>query len=309
MKINPQISLEINGKSYSYSIFESLDSLSRTKSQRKTAKELNIAHSVLNRRIKNAEKNLGFRLVNIRGSRSYLSLEAVNLLNRYQKYANSLKKDEKIAIAGGHIVTGLLESISESLPCEIDIYSSSDQSAYKLAKRGFIDILALDDPLIAFVNDLDFTAIAYDHLVLVSNDNFKNDGKNTIKNIEDLKNLKFVSVHGTAQRLAWKTLYENNIPFKIVKEVRSEFDAFKIVKNSNDLYTFLNASYFKGENILKNETQHVISLVNIDNNLNKDDENDDTNNLNQLIEYIINECQELIANQGFKPIKPWKIPK
>ncbi|MDR0900300.1 MAG: LysR family transcriptional regulator, partial [Methanobrevibacter sp.] len=159
MKLKPQINIEINEKSYSYKLFQALDSLSKTYSQRKTAKELNIAHSVLNRRIKNGEDKLGFKLVDVRGSKSYLSNKAIDLLNSYYKYNNSLANDDKIAIVGGHIITGLIDSISEDLPFEVDVYSSTDKSAYKLSKNQFIDILALDDPLIAFENDLDFTAI------------------------------------------------------------------------------------------------------------------------------------------------------
>ena len=42
------ISLEIDGEVYGYRLFESLDSLSKTKSQRKSAKQLNISHTVFN---------------------------------------------------------------------------------------------------------------------------------------------------------------------------------------------------------------------------------------------------------------------
>ncbi|MDR0900212.1 MAG: LysR family transcriptional regulator, partial [Methanobrevibacter sp.] len=102
-------------------------------------------------------------------------------------------------------------------------------------------------------------------------------------------------------RLAWNTLSDNNIPFEIVKEVKSQFDAFKIVKNSepsDNLYTFLNASYFKGNDVLKDETQHVISLVQT---------NYEKPKTKEFINYLIVHSQDLIAKQGFIPIKPWKI--
>lgn len=56
-KIKPKIGLEINGEQYNYKVFESLKSLSKTHSLRKTASELNISHSVLDRRIKKLKKN------------------------------------------------------------------------------------------------------------------------------------------------------------------------------------------------------------------------------------------------------------
>ena len=48
--IKPEIGIEIDGISFNYKFFETLESLSKTYSQRKTAKELKVSHSVLNRR-------------------------------------------------------------------------------------------------------------------------------------------------------------------------------------------------------------------------------------------------------------------
>ena len=296
MKFKPQISVEINQEIYSYKLLESLEIISKTLSQRRAAKELEISHSVLNRRIKNSQDKLGFKLIKVIGSKSFLTDEAKEILKEYQKYKSRVGENDKIAIAGGHIVTGLLNSISDKLPFDIDVYSSDDITSYKLAKKGFIDILALDDPQIAFLNDLDFTPIGYDHLVLVSS----NMEEEKIATLNDLNNLNFISVNRTAQRLAWNTLEKNNISFKIVQEVKSEFDAFKIVKNSKNLYTFLNASYFKGNDVLKAETKHTISLIQT---------NTSKKEVNKLIKYILANGQKLIAEEGFIPIKPWKIQK
>ena len=290
--IKPEIGIEIDGISFNYKFFETLESLSKTYSQRKTAKELKVSHSVLNRRIKNAEDKLGEKLVITVGSGSELSEKGYELLDIYYKYKNRLEDRKEIIIAGGHIITGLLQAISYDLPFNTLIYSSDDESAYELAKQDLVDILALDDPLLAFENDLNFTAIAYDHLVLIS----PNHGK-TIEKIGDLEGLKFIGVKGSAQRLAWSTLRQENINFTIDREVKSQFDAFKIVRNSDEYYTFLNASYFNGNEILKNETRHVISLVQI---------NDTKDDIYNLIEYLLFDGQIKIGEQGFIPMKPWK---
>ena len=290
--IKPEIGIEIDGMSFNYKFFETLESLSKTYSQRKTAKELKVSHSVLNRRIKNAEDKLGEKLVITVGSGSELSEKGYELLELYYKYKNRLEDREEIIIAGGHIITGLLQAISYDLPFKTLIYSSDDESAYELAKQDLVDILALDDPLLAFENDLNFTAIAYDHLVLIS----PNHGK-TIEKIGDLEGLKFIGVKGSAQRLAWSTLRQENINFTIEREVKSQFDAFKIVKNSEDYYTFLNASYFNGNEILKNDTRHVISLVQC---------SDSKEDIYNLIEYLLFDGQTKIGEQGFIPMKPWK---
>ena len=197
-----------------------------------------------------------------------------------------IEKTSDINIAGGHISTGLLESIET--PFDINIYSSSDEDAFKLARRGAVDILTLDDPLIAYERDINFMPIAYDYLVLVSGPQSRK-----IESISDLEGLDFVNVNGSAQRLAWNSLNHYDIEYNLKKNVNSQFDAFKIVRNSENLYTFLNASYFKGNELLKYDTQHVISVIKV---------NEDKPEVDEFIRFLINDGQREIENQGFTPM-------
>ena len=286
LQSNGLISLEINGEIYDYKLYQSLESLNRTKSQRKSAKELNISHTVFNRRILKAEEKLGFKISEKVGNGTLLTKEGLKLLEEYQKYMIQIEKTDSINIAGGHISSGLLESINQ--PFNINVYSSTDQDAFELAKRGAVDILTLDDPLIAYERDINFTPIAYDYLVLISSPQSKE-----IKSINDMKGLDFVNVNGSAQRLAWNSLKHYDIPYNIKYDVNSQFDAFKLVRNSKNLYSFLNASYFKGNEILKFDTRHVISLIKV---------NEDKTEVDDFIRYLLNEGQIAIKNQGFIPI-------
>ena len=281
------INIEINGDIYDYKLYESLESLSKTKSQRKSAKELNISHTVFNRRILKAEDKLGFKISKKVGNGTVLTQEGLDLLNEFRKYVIQIEKTTDVNIVGGHISTGLLESIE--LPFNANIYSSSDEDAFELARRGAVDILTLHDPLIAFERDLNFIPIAYDYLVLISSPNSKN-----IESISDLTGLDFVNVNGSAQRLAWNSLQHYDIDYNIKKTVNSQFDAFKLVKNSENLHTFLNASYFKGNELLKFDTRHVISLVKV---------NEDKSEVDELIRYLATEGQVHIENQGFQPME------
>ena len=281
------ISLEINGEIYGYKLYQSLESLNRTHSQRQSAKELNISHTVFNRRIMKAEEKLGFKLTEKKGNGSILTGNGVKLLEEYRKYLIQIAEPDNINIAGGHISSGLLESIN--LPFNINVYSSSDIDAFKLAKRGVVDLLTLDDPLIAYERDINFTPIAYDYLVLISSPNSPE-----IKSIRDLDNLDFVKVDGSAQRLAWNTLEHYDLDYNFSHEVNSQFDAFKLVKNSENLFSFLNASYFKGNEILKFDTRHVISLVKV---------NDDDPKTDEFINYMLTKAQKDIKNQGFIPME------
>lgn len=280
------ISLEIDGKIYDYKLYQSLDSLSRTNSQRKSAKELNISHTVFNRRLLKAEEKLGVKITQKIGNGTHLTPDGLKLLEEYRKYLIQIEKTPNINIAGGHISTGLLESIET--PFNLNIYSSSDEDAFELAKRGAVDILTLDDPLIAYERDINFMPIAYDYLVLVSSPKSRN-----VESISDLEGLDFVGVNGSAQRLAWNSLNHYDIKYNIKERVNSQFDAFKIVRNSENLYTFLNASYFKGNELLKYDTQHVISVIKV---------NEDKAEVDEFVRYLLNDAQKSIENQGFTPM-------
>ncbi|MBQ8016878.1 MAG: LysR family transcriptional regulator [Methanobrevibacter sp.] len=280
------ISLEINGEIFDYKLYQSLDSLSKTKSQRKSAKELNISHTVFNRRLLKAEEKLGVNITKKVGNGTILTSDGLKLLEEFKKYIIQIEKTSNINIAGGHISTGLLESIQT--PFNTNIYSSSDEDAFELARRGAVDILTLDDPLIAYERDINFMPIAYDYLVLVSSPESRN-----IESISDLEGLDFVGVNGSAQRLAWNSLRHYDIEFNIKVRVNSQFDAFKLVRNSENLYTFLNASYFKGNELLKYDTQHVISVVKV---------NEDKAEVDDLIRFLLNDAQKSIEKQGFSPM-------
>lgn len=288
MELNSKglISLNINGKIYDYKLYQSLESLSKTKSQRKSAKKLNISHTVFNRRLLKAEENLGFKITQKVGNGTILTDDGLKLLEEFKKYEIQIEKTEDINIVGGHISTGLLESIPTDF--NTNIYSSSDEDAFELAKRGVVDILTLDDPLIAFERDINFIPIAYDYLVLISSPNSKR-----IDSISDLERLDFVNVNGSAQRLAWNSLNHYDIEYNIKETVNSQFDAFKLVRNSKNLHTFLNASYFKGNELLKFDTRHVISIIKV---------NEDKPEVDEFIDYLLNDGQKSIENQGFTPM-------
>ena len=80
------ISLKINGEIYDYKLYQSLNSLNRTKSQRKSAKELNISHTVFNRRLLKAEEKLGVKITEKVGNGTVLTPEGLSLLEEFRKY-------------------------------------------------------------------------------------------------------------------------------------------------------------------------------------------------------------------------------
>ncbi len=287
MKYKPKLNMIIDGNEFSYKIFETLKCVSKTWSQREAAKRLGISHSVLNRRIKESEKKIGFRLIETTGAGSGLTDNGLKILNKYEKYMKRLETRKKPVICGGQISTGLIEVLAEEYSLDVTIYRTDDQSALELARKDMVDILTLDDPVRAFMYDLDFTPVAYDYLVLVSSND------DPINNLKDLNGKNFLEIPDSSQRLAWNTLDNIKINYEIVKLVSSPYSALKTVHKNPELYTFLNHSFTEGSSILKNETQHLISLVlcNKENDILKD-----------FVDYVTTDGQKIIEQQGFMRI-------
>ncbi len=285
MNYDPKLGMVINGQEFSYKIFETLECIAKTYSQREAAKKLGISHSVLNRRIKESEEKINARLVETTGAGSGLTENGHELLNKYQSLMKRLEKRKKPVICGGYISTGLMETLVEKYDIDVTLLRTTDMSALEFSDKDMVDILALDDPVSAFIYDLDIIPIAYDHLVLV--------GDSEVKDISDLNGKDFVEIPNSSQRLAWNTMDNMGIDYNIVQTARSPQTALKAVKNNRELFTFLNNSYTEGSDIMKNETKHIIGIVLL---------NKANNSLKNFVELVVGESQQTIENNGFSRI-------
>ncbi len=289
MDYHPRVSLEIEGYTFSYKLFEALKLVSKTFSQRKAADALGISHAVLNRRITEAEAKLGYKLVVATGAGSVLTYEGLKILSKHEKYMKRLKPREKIIICGGYISSSLLEAVAIEYGLSSVVYKTGDKNALYLAGLDMVDILTLDDPVNAFINDLDFIPIAYDHLVLYS----KNSEK--ITELEELNGKKFFEVIDSPQRLAWNTLDDNKIKYKLTEEVKSPYDALKFIRTHQEFHTFLSSTLVEGSHILKNETRHIISSV----ICNKEDKR-----ISEFIDFILTyKGQKIVEKNGFECVR------
>lgn len=285
MKFKPKLSLIIKEETLSFKFFESLDVVSQTRSQREAAKILGISHAVLNRRIKDTEKKLDIELVISTGAGSQLTEDGLELLKQYHYLMRRLTTHEKPVICGGYISAGLLEVLASEYGLDALVYQTEDESALYLYDMGMVDILTLDDPVKAFMRDLDFIPLARDHLVLVS------PSDEDIEDLSELEGKKFLEITGSAQRLAWNTMDNERIDYKISKVLKSPYQALKIVKNSQDLYTFLNNSFTNGSDVLKEDTSHILTMV----LYNPEDEK-----FKGFVDYINGRGRKLIKELGFQ---------
>ncbi|MDI3549015.1 MAG: hypothetical protein PWQ15_117 [Methanobacterium sp.] len=260
MKFHPSLNLKIEGETFNYRLFEALEKITTTWSQREAAKKLGISHTVLNRRIKNAEDKLGFKLVETTGAGSGLTPHGMMILKEYQRYLKRLNEREMPLICGGPVATGLMDRLLRSYGLEAEIHTTNDLNAIKMAEMNLVDILVLDDPVHAFIHELDLIPIARDDLVLISNDEHFN-------SVDELNNREFVEIIHSAQRLAWNTLDQLRVDYEITEVCSAPHNALKSVKNEN-LLSFQNRSYmssfansFAVSDILAQDTSHVIGMV------------------------------------------------
>ncbi len=293
MKFHPRLNLSLNGETFSYRLFDALMEITSTWSQREAAKRLGVSHAVLNRRIRDAEKKMGFKLVETTGAGSGLTPHGIMVVKNYQRYLKRLEERETPVICGGPISTGLIDVLLRYYGLEALIYTTDDLSALKLAEMDLVDILIFDDPVHAFMHDLDFVPIARDDLVLVSNSD------ENLESIHDLQGRMFVEVAHSAQRLAWNTLDQLRVDYEIVNWCSSPQNALKLISNDENFLTFLNRSFmsplsnsYTVSDILAEDTSHVISMVLSTNNPELEDFSD----------FLQGKGQEIIPKFGFRKI-------
>ncbi len=153
-----------------------------------------------------------------------------------------------------------------------------------------VDILSFDDPVRAYMMNLEPVPLARDNLLLLS------DKKEKFNDIHDLDGLNFVEVDGSAHRLAWNTLADYDLDFDIVKVVNSFHEAIKMVEQEDSLYTFVNKSMsYRCQytyDVISKQTQHIISALNVKN---------DTS-IDKFLNYASHRAQKLTEKYGFEHI-------
>lgn len=290
MGSNKKLNYEVNNVLFDYKLFDTLKQIDIHKSQRKAANSLNISHTVLNRRILHAEEALNQKLVEVSSRGSSLTRYAKDILSDYESYEQRLIDDDVVTITGGFVSCEFLRQLAMAYNLEVRILQTDMQSAIKLTNMGLIDILSFDDPVQAYLLDLEPIPLARDNLLLLS----KNE--ESFQNIQDLNGMDFVEVEGSAHRLAWNTLADYDLDFNITKVVNSFHEAIKLVEENDSLYTFVNKSMsYRCQytyDLISNQTQHIISALNVKN---------DTS-IENFLNFASHRAQKLTQKYGFEHI-------
>lgn len=291
MAINKKLNIELDDVIYDYKLFDTLKAIKSTNSQRKAAKELGISHTVLNRRIIRAEEMLSQPLVRVSNRGSELTAFAKNLLEKYESYEHRLDDDSSLIMAGGFISCEFIRELSIAYQLEnIKILQTDMNTAFDMANKGLVDILGFDDPVQAYIYDLEPVPLGRDNLMLLTH------GNEEFNNINDLNGLEFVEVEGSAQRLAWTTLANNDLDFNIVKTVNSFHEAIRLVEQNENLYTFINKSMsytsMNTNDVLSEYTKHIISALNVKNRV----------DVESFLNFASHNAQKLTIQFGFEAL-------
>lgn len=291
MSINKKLNIELDDVIYDYKLFDTLKAIKSNKSQRKAAKELGISHTVLNRRIIKAEELLSQPLVVVTNRGSTLTGYALNLLEEYESYEQRLNDDDGLVMAGGYISCEFVRELSIAYQMEnIKILQTDMNTAFDLANKGIVDILGFDDPVQAYIYDLEPIPLGRDNLMLLTH------GDEQFNNIRDLNGLNFVEVEGSAQRLAWTTLANNDLDFNIVRTVNSFHEAIRLVEQNENLYTFINKSIsytsMNTNDVLSEYTKHIISALNVKNRV----------DVESFLNFASHSAQKLTIQFGFEAL-------
>ena len=283
-----KLNYEVNDILFDYKLFDTLKAINIHKSQRKAANSLNIAHTVLNRRILQAEELLDKKLVLVSNRGSVLTDYALDLLSDYELYEERLKDDDVVTISGGFVSCEFLRQLAMAYHIDVRILQTDMQSAIKLTNQGMVDILSFDDPVRAYMMNLEPVPLARDNLLLLS------DKKEKFNDIHDLDGLNFVEVDGSAHRLAWNTLADYDLDFDIVKVVNSFHEAIKMVEQEDSLYTFVNKSMsYRCQytyDVISKQTQHIISALNVKND----------SYIESFLNFASHNAQNVTVNYGFE---------
>ncbi|MCQ5375131.1 MAG: LysR family transcriptional regulator [Methanomassiliicoccales archaeon] len=171
MKIEPRVSLIVNGAHVTPRVLEVLVAILQEGSQKKAAETLGISVPVLHRYIKKLEKSVGTAIMKTTPIGTELTDEGEQLVMEYMALKSKLKRSNRIVVGGTIITEDLLLWALTNFDKEgtIDLIISDDERNIKDFEAGLMDLVILDDPL--YIYDLEniiWEEIGEDRLIHVN---------------------------------------------------------------------------------------------------------------------------------------------
>jgi DNA-binding transcriptional LysR family regulator len=170
MKIEPVVSLRVNGINLTPHQLEVLLEVYRQGSQRKAAEKLGLATPVVHRVLSRIESKAKSRLLDTSPAGTSLNQEGVKLAREYSALLERMKVGEAVVVGGTILTEELLLSALSNLDqeCQYDLVISDDERNLRELKAGMMDVVILDDPIYAYETEgAQFEEVAEDRLIYV----------------------------------------------------------------------------------------------------------------------------------------------
>jgi DNA-binding transcriptional LysR family regulator len=170
MKIEPVVSLRVNGVNLTPHQLEVLLAVYRQGSQRKAAEILGLATPVVHRALSQIESKAKVRLLVTSPLGTSLNEEGVGMAREYSALLERMRKDGSVVVGGTILTEDLLLSALSNLDQEAhyDLIISDDERNLRELKAGLMDLVILDDPLFAYETEgAQFEEVAEDRLIYV----------------------------------------------------------------------------------------------------------------------------------------------
>jgi DNA-binding transcriptional LysR family regulator len=170
MKIEPVVSLRVNGVALTPHQLQVLLEVSKQGSQRRAAEALGLATPVVHRALGQIEAKAKVRLLDTSPSGTSLNEDGRRLAREFAALLARMRAGGSVVVGGTVLTEDLLLSALSRLDGEAsyDLIISDDDRNMRDYRAGLMDLVLLDDPLVAYDTEGSlFDEVATDRLLYV----------------------------------------------------------------------------------------------------------------------------------------------
>jgi DNA-binding transcriptional LysR family regulator len=206
MRLDPVVSLRINGAALTPHQLEVLLAVYREGSQKRAAEKLGLAVPVAHRYLQQVERKVRAKLLEATPTGTKLTEEGKRIALEYAALLERMKLGGSTVVGCTILTEDLLLTVLSKLDEEAayDLIISDDERNLKDFKAGMMDLVVLDDPLYAYeMEDALFEEVGEDRLIHVK------------------RGAEYLRFRYGAQRIGFRHLESTHQPYSVVGTTRS----------------------------------------------------------------------------------------
>lgn len=152
-KLVPEIVLTSGKEQITLRQLEVLRAVASSKSQNSAARRLGISTAVLNRQVKELERRAGMELVRTTARGSELTSEGKQILRVLDSMCKRMTRQKELTVGCTSVSQSIAERICSKLVLrgvKVRLMVADDETNVSMSSSGLLDIIFVDDPLIAY---------------------------------------------------------------------------------------------------------------------------------------------------------------